>query len=61
MAKIKDMLFSDFPTMKEITEKVKDENKNRIFTGGVRINNGMYRTDEQMKTYVEESLARELP
>lgn len=61
MIKIKDMLFVDFPSMKEITEKVKDENKSRVFTGGVRINNGMYRTDKQMKTYVEESLARELP
>lgn len=61
MLKNKQMLFVDFPKMGEITPKAKQENKKRIFTGGVRIGNGMYRTDEQTKKYQDQSLKRKLP
>lgn len=61
MLKRKEMLFKDFPDVSNITEKVKAENVKRVFTGGVRIANGMYRTDEQMKKYKENSLQRKLP
>ena len=47
--------------MGEITTEVKEKNKKRIFTGGIRIGNGMYRTDEQVKKYKEISLQRVLP
>lgn len=61
MIKRKEMLFADFPTFGEITSKIKAENVKRVFTGGVRIGNGMYRTDEQVKQYKESSLQRKLP
>ena len=61
MIKNKQMLFKDFPNMGEITTEVKEKNKKRIFTGGIRIGNGMYRTDEQVKKYKEISLQRVLP
>lgn len=61
MIKKKDMLFVDFRPTGIITESVKKKNKTRVFTGGVRINNGMYRTTEQDKTYRENSLKRRLP
>lgn len=61
MIKHQNMLFNDFPQMGRITEEVKQKNGSRIFTGGVRINNSMYRTDEQDKQYREKSLERRLP
>lgn len=61
MVKQKNMLFVDFPPLGCITEKVKTKNQKRIFTGGIRINNGMFRTDEQVKKYRELSLKRRLP
>ena len=61
MIKRAQMLFVDFPTTGEITKSVKEKNKKRIFTGGVRINNGMYRTNEQDRIYRENSLKRRLP
>lgn len=61
MLKTRDLLFSDFPKMREITEEVKRENKKRIFTGGVRINLGMYRTDKEMQEFIKKSLERKLP
>ena len=61
MIKNKEMLFTDFPKMREITEEAKKENTKRIFTGGVRINNGMYRTDAEDAEYRKKSLERKLP
>lgn len=61
MVRKKEMLFADFPKMREITSNVKEQNKKRTFTGGVRINMGMYRTDEEMKKYIKDSLSREMP
>ena len=61
MIKNKEMLFVDFPEIGEITEEVRRKNKRRIFTGGVRIGNGMYRTDKEMKKYREDALKKKLP
>ncbi|MBO7345826.1 MAG: hypothetical protein J6U92_07820 [Clostridia bacterium] len=55
------MLFVDFPAFSKITKEVKQSNKTRTFTGGVRINNAMYRTAEEDKNYREQSLKRKLP
>lgn len=57
----KKYLYQDFPKMPEITEEVRKENLARKFTGGVRINNGMYRTDREYDEYMEKSLNRKLP
>lgn len=59
--KHKDMLFSEFPKIGKITSNVKEQNKKRIFTGGVRIGNGMYRTDDEAAKYKESALSRKLP
>ncbi|MBR5191940.1 MAG: hypothetical protein IKW33_00840 [Clostridia bacterium] len=61
MLKRKEMLFVDFPAFSKITKEVKQSNKTRTFTGGVRINNAMYRTAEEDKNYREQSLKRKLP
>lgn len=61
MIKNQDMLFTDFPMTGEITETVKKENIKRTFTGGVRINNGMYHTDKEIEEYRKSSLERKLP
>lgn len=61
MVKQAEMLFVDFPPIGEITRAAKEKNKARIFTGGVRINNGMYRTDAEEKKHREKSLRRKLP
>lgn len=55
------MLFADFPTIGKITPEVKEKNKKRSFTGGIRIGSGMYRTDEQTEKYKRNSLERKLP
>jgi hypothetical protein len=57
----KDYLYSDFDTELKITEAVREENSSKIFTGGVRINNNMYWTDDEYNKYVSESLERKLP
>ena len=61
MVKQAKMLFIDFPAMGEITKAAKERNKARVFTGGVRINNGMYRTDAEERKHRENSLRRKLP
>ncbi len=61
MIKNKQMLFTDFPNMGKITVEVKAKNEKRVFTGGIRIGSGRYRTDEQSKKYMENSLKRKLP
>jgi len=58
---LRDILFSDFPPLGEITARVREENSARIFTGGVRINSGMYRTAEEDRRYRADSLKRKLP
>ena len=57
----KKYLYRDFPKFPEITEEVRKENLARKFTGGVRINNGMYRTDREYEEYMETSLNKKLP
>ena len=61
MLKNEHMLFADFPEVGKITPEIKKDNENRVFTGGVRIGSGMYRTDEQAEEYKEKSLQRKLP
>lgn len=61
MLKHKETLFVDFPAFAPVTEKTRQENHKKVFTGGVRINNGMYRTAEEDKKYREKSLRRKLP
>lgn len=55
------MLFYDFPKIGKITSEAKKNNQKRVFTGGVRIGNGMYRTDEETKKYKSDTLKRKLP
>lgn len=61
MIKYKEILFIDFPETIDITEEVKEQNRNRVFTGGVRINNSIYRTKDEDEKYRTESLERKLP
>jgi hypothetical protein len=55
------ILFMEFPPLGEITVRVRAENLARIFTGGVRINSGLYRTAEEDHRYRAKSLKRKLP
>ena len=48
MIKRAQMLFVDFPTTGEITKSVKEKNKKRIFTGGVRINKVLFSINPSM-------------
>lgn len=57
----RDVVYSDFPDFSEITEEVRAENASRIFTGGVRINMGMYRTDKETEEYILSTLSKKLP
>ena len=59
--KQKSILFTDYPPLGEITDKVREDNNVRIFTGGVRINSGRYRTTKEDLKYRENSLKRKLP
>lgn len=52
---------ADFGNLPEITEEVRRQNSIRVFTGGVRINNSMYRTKSETDKYIIESLKRKLP
>lgn len=61
MVKNSQMLFADFPKMGRITAENKAKNQKRVFTGGVRIGGGMYRTDEQVAQYKRDSLRRKMP
>lgn len=54
-------IFKDFPSLSPVTNSVKNENIGRIFTGGVRINNGQYRTVAEDTAYRTKSLQRKLP
>lgn len=57
----KEIIFKDYTDTPPITDAIKKENMNRTFTGGVRINNGLFRTKEEHEEYRAVSLARELP
>lgn len=57
----RDIVFADFPEFPEITDEVRAENMARVFTGGVRINMGMYRTDKETEEYIRSTLSKELP
>lgn len=54
-------IFADFSDFSEITDEVRRSNADKIFTGGVRINNSMYRTQEETDEYISRSLMRKLP
>lgn len=54
-------VFADFSDFSKITDAVRKSNATKIFTGGVRINNSMYRTQEETDEYISRSLMRELP
>ena len=54
-------VYADFSDFAPITVEVRESNLSRTFTGGVRINNGMYRTEEETEVYIRMSLARALP
>jgi hypothetical protein len=51
----------DFSDFSEITQEVVEDNKKRTFTGGVRIQQGMYRTTKEADEYIRKSLERVLP
>ncbi len=55
------ILFKDFSHISPITESVREKNAKRTFTGGVRINQSMYRTAKEDADYREKSLKRKLP
>lgn len=57
----RDIVFADFPEFPEITDEVRAENMSRVFTGGVRINMGMYRTDKETEEYIMSTLTKKLP
>lgn len=54
-------IFADFSDFSEITEAVRKSNATKIFTGGVRINKSMYRTQDETDKYITKSLKRKLP
>lgn len=54
-------LYADFNDFSDITDNLRKKNQERIFTGGIRINNSMYRTKEETDKYINDSLKRKLP
>jgi hypothetical protein len=54
-------LEKDFTKFSDISDDVRQENRKRIFTGGVRINNAMYRTKIEDDMYRKKVLNTELP
>ncbi len=61
MIRNKQMLFADFPKIGKITSTEREKNQKRVFTGGIRIGNGMYRTEEEAAKYRAAALKRRLP
>ena len=53
-------LYADFSDFSDITDNLRKKNQERIFTGGIRINNSMYRTKEETDKYINDSLKRKL-
>ena len=56
-----EILFRDYEKVPTITCATRRDNKKRFFTGGVRINLGQYRTEEEDLNYRKKSLRRPLP
>lgn len=56
-----DVITPEFPNFGPIDQAVRESNANRIFTGGVRINNGWYRTDEEERQRREAIRSTPLP
>lgn len=54
-------IFVDFKDFPEVTRKTRKQNAIRIFTGGVRVDKAMYRTDKENEQYIKRSLRRKLP
>ena len=52
---------ADFPSSVQLTEAVRSKNATLRFTGGVRINYSMYRTEKETQEYFRKSLNRKLP
>lgn len=57
----KKVILTDFPDFGPITDEVKKDNLPKKFTGGVRINQGFYRTDKEYEEYREKILSTPLP
>jgi hypothetical protein len=55
------ILYCDYSPLADITEQVREQNRSRLFVGGVRINNALYRTKKEDAKYRKESLLRKLP
>lgn len=53
-----DYIFVDFKDFPAVTKKTRKQNSKRIFTGGVRVNNSLYRTDAEMRRYIRRSLKK---
>ena len=57
-----DLLFSDiFEKRLNITNSMRTSKTNSGIPGNVRASLGLYRTDEEQKEYIDESLDRDLP
>lgn len=54
-------VFYDFEDFPAVTKKTRTQNAKRIFTGGVRVNNSLYRTDAELQRYIKRSLKKKLP
>lgn len=57
----KEVVMASFPDFGPITNEMRKENLTRKFTGGVRINQGWYRTDEEYRQYRDKILSTPLP
>lgn len=55
------ILEKDYPPLAVIDDRAREENRRRFFTGGVRINSGRYRTDEEEKQHRKKVLETQLP
>jgi hypothetical protein len=55
------ILYRDYSPLTDITEQVREQNRGRLFVGGVRIQNGLYRTKKEDEKYRHDSLLRKLP
>jgi regulator of replication initiation timing len=57
----KSVVHEKLPDLKPITKKTRDENTQRILTGGVHINQRRYRTDDEDREFRENCLLCKLP
>ena len=55
------ILYADFSRAGEFSRKTKNQNNQKIVSGSVRMNCGMYRTDKEKEKYIKDSLKRKLP